>query len=110
MQNYCSAANSLYLCRIVHNSISSHKLINFSTSKKCKKLTPWTHIFVHVCLCIIESDTVPSEYSLLTANGLGKKKVHLYEQSNAGDIHKAITESFPKLYGAGRYQLLRVSG
>ena len=44
-----------------------------------------------VCLCSTESDTVPSlsEYSLLTANGLGKKKVQLYEQSNAGDIHKA---------------------
>ena len=76
-----------------------------SYAKKPKKLTPWSHCFVW--LSDTDADTVPGDYSLLAANGLGKKKLQLCEQSNASDIHDAILEAFPKLSSAGGYDLFR---
>lgn len=75
------------------------------TTKREKKLTPWSHMFV--CLASTEAETVPGDYSLLAANGLGKKKIQLYEQSNATDIHAAIIDAFPQLKNVGGYDLLR---
>ena len=60
-----------------------------------------------LCLSDTDADTIPGDYSLLAANGLGKKKLQLFEQSDASDIHDAILEAFPKLSSAGGYDLLR---
>ena len=74
--------------------------------KKAKmKQIPWSHMFV--CLSETESCSVPCDYALLTANGLGKKKLQLSEQSTAKEIHDSIIEAFPKLINAGGYELLR---
>lgn len=76
------------------------------TSKKHKKADiPWTHTFV--CLAEKQEDYVPTDYSMLTANGLGKSKLHLFENSSAMDIHNAIINQFPKLVHCGGYDLLR---
>ena len=53
-------------------------------------------------------DVVPVDYSLMTANGFGKAKLHLFENSDAMDIHKAIIDQFPKLSDCGGYELLRM--
>ena len=78
---------------------------NPAASKKSKKDIPWTHTFV----CVPETDTdhVPTDYALMTANGLGKAKLHLSESSSAMDIHTAILQQFPKLSNCGGYELLR---
>lgn len=71
------------------------------------KLVPWTHTFV--CLAAKDTDSVPTDYALLTANGLGKEKIHLFETSTAMEIHDAILSTFPKLVDAGGYDFLRTS-
>jgi hypothetical protein len=60
-----------------------------------------------VCLANVDDTVVPSDYSLLAANGLGKAKIELFESSNAIEIHEAILSTFPKLKEAGGYELLR---
>ena len=76
-----------------------------ASSKKVQKDVPWTHTFV----CLPEKDAlnVPSDYSVMTANGLGKAKLHLTESSNAIDIHNAIVAQFPLIRECGGYELLR---
>jgi hypothetical protein len=58
-------------------------------------------------LANVDDTVVPSDYSLLAANGLGKAKIELFESSNAIEIHEAILSTFPKLKEAGGYELLR---
>ena len=48
---------------------------------------------------------VPVDYSVMTANGLGKAKLHLSDGSTAMDIHEAILAQFPKLRACGGYEL-----
>ena len=67
--------------------------------------SPWTHEFV--CLADSETEVLPTDYSLLAANGLGKAKLQLFEDSDAADIHVAIIMAFPKIEKAGGYELLR---
>ena len=52
-------------------------------------------------------ECVPTDYSVMTANGLGKAKLHLSESSDAMEIHNAILTQFPKLSNCGGYELLR---
>ncbi len=41
--------------------------LKIQVSKKIAKLVPWSHVFV--CLADTDADRVPSDYSLLSANG-----------------------------------------
>ena len=66
---------------------------------------PWSHRFV--CLAETDTECVPTDYTLLTANGLGKAKIHLFENIDTTDIHQAILLQFPKLHYTGGYELLR---
>lgn len=77
----------------------------YPSKKKPKKDIPWSHTFV--CLADTEADCVPKDYSVLTANGLGKMKLQLFESSDAMDIHETIIKAFPKLDHAGGYDFLR---
>ena len=45
-------------------------------------------------------------HSLLTANGLGISKLHLFEESDATEIHEAIIDCYPQVKDLG-YELLR---
>ncbi len=76
-----------------------------STGKKTAKPVPWSHVFV--CLAHTDADRVPNDYSLLNANGLGKVKLALHEESDPMEIHSTIVKTFPKLSVAGGYDLLR---
>ncbi len=78
-----------------------------SASKKSKKDVAWTHTFV--CLPDNDIEHVPGDYSVMTANGLGKAKLRLSEGSTAMDIHDTILAQFPKLKVCGGYELLRTS-
>ena len=42
----------------------------------------------------------------MAANGLGKAKLQLFEDSDAVDIHVEIITAFPKIEKAGGYELL----
>ena len=75
------------------------------SAKKSKKVNPWTHTFV--CLPERDTETVPADYGLMTANGLGKAKLHLSESSTAMEIHLAVLAQFPKLADCGGYDLIR---
>ena len=48
-------------------------------------------------------ECTPTNYSLLTANGLGISKLHLFEES---EIHVAIIDRYPQVKDLG-YKLLR---
>ena len=72
--------------------------------EKAKKDVPWTHTFV--CLPERDMDSVPGDYTLMTANGLCKAKLHLSEISTAMEIHLAILAQFPKIADCGGYELL----
>jgi hypothetical protein len=74
------------------NHTISSKLTSF---KKPKKEVPWSHTFV--CLADKDLEHVPTDYSLLTANGLDKARIQLLENSIAMDVHEAILDQFPKL-------------
>ena len=76
-------------------------------SKKSKKDVAWTHTFV--CLPDNDIEHVPGDYSVMTANGLGKAKLRLSEGSTAMDIHDIILAQFPKLKACGGYELLRTA-
>ena len=62
-------------------------------AKKAKKEASWSHTFV--CLHERDAETVPTDYGLMTANGLGKAKLHLFESSTAMEIHLAVLAQFP---------------
>ena len=71
------------------------------------KRVPWMHTFV--CLASKDACSVPTDYSLLTANSLGKAKIHLFESSTAMEIHDAIMNTFSKLVDAGGYDFMRTT-
>uniref|UniRef100_A0A1X7UU46 HECT domain-containing protein n=1 Tax=Amphimedon queenslandica TaxID=400682 RepID=A0A1X7UU46_AMPQE len=97
----------------IHQNLFGYKRRSTSTSrggelrgaKKAKKEVRWTHTFV--CLPERDMDSVPGDYTLMTANGLGKAKLHLSETSTAMEIHVAILAQFPKIADCGGYELLR---
>lgn len=66
MNERAQVHRALFGYKPIKITIGSTTLI--SKSKKVKKLTPWTHTFV--CLADVDCDMVPSNYSLLSANGL----------------------------------------
>ena len=108
---HAGTSRSLSLYQI-HQNLFGYKRRSTSTSrggergaKKSKKDVPWTHTFV--CLPERDMDSVPGDYTLMTANGLGKAKLHLSETSTAMEIHLAILAQFPKIADCGGYELLR---
>lgn len=74
-------------------------------AKKGKKSVPWSHTFV--CLHERDAFTIPTDYSVMAASGLGKAKLHLFEESTAMDIHLAVLQQYPKLAECGGYEFLR---
>lgn len=74
---------------------------------KRRKVPTWTHTFV--CLASKESDCIPEadERAMLHLAGLGEKKIQLFADSDANDIHYKLIDEFPKLTSAGGYELLR---
>lgn len=77
-------------------------------SGKRKKLPTWTHTFV--CLSSPAQETLPDcdERAQLQIAGLGEKKVSILAFSEAQEIYEELVVAFPKLSGAGGFELLRV--
>ena len=79
-----------------------------STTKR-KKAVSWSTKFV--CLASKNCCQVPgsvSEKEVLVDAGLGEKKVDIPDiDCTAEEFHKILTEAFPKLSGAGGFELLR---
>ncbi len=75
---------------------------------KRKKLSTWTHTFV--CLSRSTQVNLPDgdERALLQIAGLGEKKMVLLADSEAKEIYDELVTVFPKLAGAGGFELLRI--
>ena len=77
-----------------------------SVSKK-KKLKTWTHTFV--CLAETTHMYIPdmSERTALKLAGLGEKKFSVFAYAAGCELQLELVREFPKLAGAGGYELLR---
>ena len=76
-------------------------------AKKPRRLQLWKKMFV--CLSSVSHNCVPGsvEKAGLLNSGLGSKHITLYEHGSSWELHEELVKAFPKLEGAGGYELLR---
>ena len=79
-----------------------------SSSKK-KKLKTWTHTFV--CLASTSCKWIPdtNDRTMLKLAGLGEKKFSVFAYDTSCELQDELIREYPKLGGAGGYELLRAS-
>lgn len=71
-----------------------------------------THTHTFVCLANKDASTCPSatEKQDLYCAGLGERKVQFEQSGDASEIHRKLTETYPKLLESGGYELLQTCG
>ena len=77
-------------------------------SKK-KKTAIWQHPFICLSECGQTKVPTPLEKARLMQAGLGSKEISFFEHAESSEFHHDLLEAFPKLKGAGGYELLRTS-
>jgi len=82
------------------------RAVSSYTIPKKKVLQTWNHPFVALANSKQEVPPDASQRAKLQLAGLGERKVTLYIGGDARDVHDDLIAHFPKLAGAGGFELL----